>query len=180
MIEAALVAVIIALLVAAWGVYKSTKPDATADWQPHELMTAELMHIEQDLAGTLSTGHHLYGRPDRVYKTKSGQHIPVEYKTRMRQTVYPSDVAQLSLQAWLLGKNGYKPAQHGYVVVDTPKGREAHPVRLLGPEKSESLVARYLDILDGKTTPRATPGRKCESCGHASRCRADRGMRNGR
>lgn len=170
--EYALVLLVIVLLWLAW----RYRPVGSRNdgWEPLELKTARLLHIEEDMSAVTDDGTTVYGRPDRVYRTPDGLHIPVEYKTRRRASIYPSDVAQLSLHAWLLNKNGHPAAGHGYVVIQTPGGRSAHPVRLYQAYECERMISRYNAVAAGTRPARANRGRRCDKCGHKDRCWTDR------
>jgi CRISPR-associated exonuclease Cas4 len=134
------------------------RPHDNRIWLPDDLKQAKLVMI--------------VGRPDQVYRQSDGQHVPLEYKNRTLQRPYDTDIAQLSLQAWLLRKNGMATAAHGYVTIDSPRSgaRTNHQVALLNDEQCEALIQRYLDVISNKTIPKKAFGPKCRSCGHVRIC----------
>lgn len=152
----------------------------TQDWMPEELKAGKVALIERNLAADLPAGYAvgagdvdtLLGRPDLVIRIKQGLHVPVENKNRGSFAVFETDVAQLSLQAWLLRQNGMKTAPYGYVAVNNRRTGERRAVRveLRDDEYCLLLIARYIDLTSGRLMPRKSRGRKCESCGHRQRC----------
>jgi hypothetical protein len=83
------------------------------DWLPIELKTAKLVNVEEDLI--VDEPFPVIGRPDQVYRLKNGLHVPLELKNRDQYRIYDTDVAEISLRAWLLRKNGKKTASYGYM-----------------------------------------------------------------
>ncbi|AOJ79197.1 hypothetical protein WS86_00190 (plasmid) [Burkholderia savannae] len=155
----------------------------TQDWMPAELKAGKVALIERNLTADLPTGcavdasdvDTLVGRPDLVIRIQQGLHVPVENKNRNSFAVFETDVAQLSLQAWLLRQNGMKTTTYGYVAVNNRRTGERRAVRveLRDDEYCLLLVARYIDLSSGRLVPRKSRGRKCESCGHRQRCERD-------
>ena len=142
------------------------------DWLPPELETASVVMVEKQMA--CEAPYPVVGRFDQVYKTGDGLHVPVEGKNRDTHRVFQTDVAQLSLQAWLLRRNGYMTAPYGFVAVNSrvSGGRKAIKVDLLGELECEKMVTRFLAVRYGKTRPIKSLGPKCRSCGHKARCQS--------
>jgi len=140
------------------------------DWLPAELKAARLAQIEEDLV--VDEPFPVIGRPDRVYRLADGAHVPVELKNRTRHSIYETDIAEISLRAWLLRRNGKPTAEHGYVVINSRDTgtREATKVELRDDAFCERLIRRYIDIVEGRVVARKSRGPKCKSCGHFARC----------
>lgn len=159
------------------------------DWLPHELKTAKVLAVEQDAVvdvpsrswgergawGVIASRPiRLSGRFDQAYVLETGEVVPVEYKNRNGHTVYDTDVAQLSLQAWQLRQQGRRTAPFGFVVTRNRFNgkRKAHKVVPFDDDKCVGLIQRYLDVYSGQVKPHRKVGRKCDSCGHKERCNA--------
>lgn len=140
------------------------------DWMPDDLKSGRLVAIEKDLHA--DDPFPVVGRPDQVYRLANGLHAPVELKNRDSHSVYESDIAEISLRAWLLRKNGQPTAGHGYVVINnrTSGQRKAIRVALGGDAFCEALIGRYVALVEGRARPNKSPGRKCRSCGHLALC----------
>lgn len=161
------------VLVAAilWLQWISAKQTNDADWLPSELQGAVAAMIEQTLR--VDRPFPIVGRPDRVYRLADGLHVPLEYKHRTNTTIYDTEVAQLSLQAWLLRHVGNPTASFGFVVIDNPdtKRKQAVRVTLYDDVACERLIVRYLDLIEGRAKPRGTRrSKKCAKCGHQKYC----------
>jgi CRISPR-associated exonuclease Cas4 len=140
------------------------------DWLPAELASAKVVQIERTLF--MSEPFAVVGRPDQVFRLADGLHVPVENKNRNGHGVYASDIAQLSLQAWLMRKNGLETASFGFVAINdrlTGK-RVAKRVELKDDRYCEQLLVRYLDIVEQRVAPQKSRGAKCNSCGHRAAC----------
>lgn len=140
------------------------------DWRPAELKAGRVVMIEKDLR--MNRPYPVTGRPDQVYQLANGLHVPVEGKNRDTYHVYDTDIAQLSLQAWLLRHNGMPTAKHGFVAINhrqTGK-RRAIKVRLMDDECCSNLVERYLDVIECRVLPEKKFGPKCKACGHQMIC----------
>ncbi|OZA27581.1 MAG: hypothetical protein B7X93_08895 [Hydrogenophilales bacterium 17-61-9] len=139
-------------------------------WIPGELRRASLVYNETRMS--TSSPFPVVGRFDRVYRLGDGLHVPLEYKTRDVLRVYKSDLAQLSLQAWLLRRNGHKTASHGYVAIRErrPGRTKAFRVDLDSDADCESLIQRHVDLLEGRKTPTRVRDGRCRACGHADVC----------
>lgn len=142
----------------------------TTDWRPRELKQGELMMIEQDLRTRYP--YPVIGRPDQVYRLTNGLHVPVESKNRNHFTIHETDVAQLSLQAWLLRRNGLPTTSRGYLVINNRRTgkRRVLAVSLLNDAACERLIRRYLDVISKRIIPVKNYGRQCQSCGHSGIC----------
>lgn len=140
------------------------------DWLPDELKAGTLIMVERNLK--VSAPFRVIGRPDQVYRLKDRLHVPLENKNRDDHRVYDTDVAQLSLQAWLLRLNGMPTAPFGYVAINSRKTgvRKAIRVSLQDDAYCETLVRRYLAITAGQGEPRKVRGGKCKTCGHRDYC----------
>lgn len=140
------------------------------DWLPSELKAGKVVMVEKNLFAR--SPFPVVGRPDQVYRLPDGLHVPLENKNRDRHRVYETDVAQLSLQAWLLRRNGLPTAPFGYVAVNSrrTRARKAIRVDLRDDTYCERLIARYLDLTERRAPPRKDRGPKCETCGHRPLC----------
>lgn len=138
----------------------------TEDWLPPELAAARLALIEKDLF--CERPFRLAGRPDRVYVHQSGIMTPLEFKNRERFVTYQTDVAELSLQAWLLRRKGKRTSAYGYVTV-RQRSTGIHRclrVSLMSDKACEALIRRYQDVCSGRVEPQPCPPRRCGSCRH--------------
>lgn len=158
----------LALLLAAWTfmVWRGF----TQDWLPAELAAAKVAQVEKNLFA--NAPFPVVGRPDQVYRLPNGLHVPLENKNRDDHRVYETDVAQLSLQAWLLRLNGLETAPFAFVAINSRKTRKRRAIRveLRDDAYCEQLVARYLEIIERRAKPRKSRGRKCNTCGHRAEC----------
>lgn len=152
-----------------WWLYMAW-PGLSQDWLPDDLKAGRLVRVEEDL--TADEPEPVIGRPDQVYRLTTGLHVPVELKNRDSFTVYDTDIAEVSLRAWLLRKNGMDTAGHAYVVINNRKTgkRQAQSVELGDDAFCEKLIRRYIDLIAGHATPNMAHQGKCKSCGHRSRC----------
>jgi CRISPR-associated exonuclease Cas4 len=140
------------------------------DWLPDELKAGRVAQVERNLRA--DHPYRVIGRPDQVYRLPDGLHVPLENKNRDAHRVYETDIAQLSLQGWLLRRNGLPTAAFGYAVINsrTTRKRRAIRVELRDDAYCEQLIARYLAIIEGRAQARKSRGPKCKSCGHAGAC----------
>jgi hypothetical protein len=144
-----------------------------ADGLPLELQGAELAYAEQTFR---SRRHRFVARLDRAYRTPAGLQL-VELKTRARDTVYLSDIIELSAQRIAVEGETFEPvtADAWVVVEDIDSGRRLpHKVRLLDAREVASMRQRYGDILSGEVLhPRpAGLASQCALCHHRGRCAA--------
>lgn len=140
------------------------------NWRPADLKAGKVVLVEKNLF--TNAPFAVVGRPDQVVRLPNGQHVPVENKNRDFHRIYETDIAELSLQAWLLRLNGMPTASYGYVAANSRKTgeRRALKVELRGDAYCEGLIRRYLDLIEGRVKAKASRGRKCDTCGHRSVC----------
>ncbi len=140
------------------------------DWLPLELKDARLVYVEHNFF--VDAPFPVVGRPDQVYRLPDGRHVPLENKNRNSYRVYDGDIAQLSLQAWLLRELGKPTADFGYVVINHRRTgkRQAVRVSLWSDAACEKLIERYLTLIDKHAKPHKSLGPKCKSCGHRGVC----------
>jgi CRISPR/Cas system-associated exonuclease Cas4 (RecB family) len=134
------------------------------------LKDANLVYVEHNFF--VDAPFPVVGRPDQVYRLSDGRHVPLENKNRNSYRVYDGDVAQLSLQAWLLRELGKPTADFGLLAINHRQSgkRQAVRVPLWNDAACEQLIARYLALKEGKVLPRKSSGPKCTSCGHRTLC----------
>ena len=135
-------------------------------WLPNELKMARLRFVERDIF--VDKPYALAGRPDRVYALPNGLLTPLEFKNRNRFVTYETDIAELSLQAWMLRRCGHATSSHGYVTIrqrDTAEHRCLR-VSLLDDAQCLALIQRYRAIISGQVEPRTCPPNRCRSCRH--------------
>lgn len=141
------------------------------EWVPPSLRGANLSYAERTFRDRT---RGIVARVDRAYMTADG-YVLVEYKTRRRFTVYPSDIVELSAQRLALeGESGAKVSDIAYVAVKTPgsPGTRAVQVSLMPREKVLELRSRHVAIVDGRIEGQfaRTPA-ICESCAYRLDCR---------
>lgn len=161
----------LALLVGVWLIVAQwSGTDGRGDWRPTELRRAKLAHIERDLS--VQGTHLVVGRPDQVWRLKNGRHVPVELKTRARQIVWESDIAELSLQAWLLRQCGFATTSHGWVVIEDigSHSKSAHRVSLWSDQRCQAAIDRHVAIRTAAAAPKKVRGPKCRKCAYQARC----------
>jgi len=146
-------------------------PGFSQQWMPDELKGLQLVNIEKNIF--VSSPYPLAGRPDQVFFSPEFGHVPLEYKNRDNFSVYNTDIAQLSLQAWLLRISGRNTAGFGYVVINSRKMKERKTLRvdLYDDRKCEQIIERGIGIIEDRKIPRKSIGNKCNTCGHVTRCR---------
>lgn len=142
----------------------------TQDWRPLDLKEGKVVMVEDNLY--VEHPYRIIGRPDQVVKRADGVHIPVDAKNRDAYRVYATDIAELSLQAWMLRRHGLKTALHGYLAVTNRLTGQRKALRVtLGDDRyCENLIERYIILMEGRVPARRMSGRKCLSCGQRDRC----------
>lgn len=139
-------------------------------WLPADLRGAKLAMVERNVR--IEMPFRLAGRPDRVYRLTTGVLVPVENKNRDDHLAYHTDIVQLSLQAWLLRRQGMRTASFGFVVINSRRtGRRlALRVALLDDRACLRVITRYFDVIEGRAAPVKSRGAKCRTCGHREIC----------
>ena len=148
---------------------------------PAELRMAQLVASERDMSAWLD-GQKILVRPDQIYRTDKGLHVPSETKTRAAAVTYQYDVIELSLQrlAWAQKVGEGNVALHGYVRILPRAGAGARApvyrrVDLLGEGELKELLRRYQAILAGKVAPEAQKSpAACRGCSHRKVCKVSR------
>jgi CRISPR/Cas system-associated exonuclease Cas4 (RecB family) len=140
------------------------------NWLPSELRNGKLIAIEKSLHTDVP--YPVTGRFDRVYQLASGQHAPLEYKNRDITRLFESDRAQLSLQAWVLRRNGKPTAPFGFLVVRERKTGQKKAVKVdLGDDAyCERLIRRHIEVRSGRAKPNRARDGRCKACGHRDVC----------
>jgi CRISPR-associated exonuclease Cas4 len=146
--------------------------DARA-WLPQELRTAKLAYAERLFR---SNGRiRISARVDRAYRDQAGQLTLVELKTRGRDTIYPSDVFELSAQrVALMAATGEAVRERAYVLVERADrdGRRIHRVDLLTHAQVVALAERRQALLSGEAQARRTCIQGlCDGCAFLEPCR---------
>ena len=166
--------VLIAFALVIWWRCRRPRPQRDgAAWHPQELRTAKLAYAERLFR---SNGRiRISARVDRAYRDQAGQLTLVELKTRGRDTIYPSDVIELSAQrVALMAATGEAVSARAYVLVQgiDGEGRRVHWVDLLTQAQVASLAERHQALLSGEAHARRTCIRGlCDSCAFAKPCR---------
>lgn len=148
-----------------------------SDWLPGELRGAEIAYAEETFR---SQKLRLSARLDRAYRVNQ-EIVLVELKTRRFESVYRSDVIELSAQrVALMHEKGEPVSKQAFVFIEPPGGgsRVAKSVKLLEEEDVVSLMKRYECVRTGsvESLPARTI-RLCESCAYRNDCRARFGDR---
>lgn len=145
----------------------------THAWLPDELKGASVFKVERNII--TDRPYPVVGRPDQVFRLDNGDLVPVENKNRDDYRVYDTDIAQLSLQAWLLRKTGESTSSFGFVAINSRRTGRRRSIRVdLYPDSvCLRIIERYLDLEAGQVKPRKSKGGKCKSCGHRPKCYAN-------
>lgn len=144
---------------------------------PLELRRAELAFAELQFrtVGPMT----LHAKVDRAYRRRDGVFVLLELKTRTHAKVYLSDVIELSAQRVALATERCVPvAEHGYVLIQGPDGRQlgCRRVKLLSDREVLELAWRRLRLLTGEIAPRANGApHLCHGCAQRERCTAGPG-----
>lgn len=112
----------------------------------------------------------LCGTPDVVWIDHKGRLIVGDYKSRNGQQAYRAEIIQLSVYKLLLQKTQKRVvADFGYLYFSNGKRVK---VALLTEKEIINLYYRYLDIINGKSTPKSsTISNYCKFCSHyGKRC----------
>jgi hypothetical protein len=146
------------------------------DWLPPELHGAKLAYSEPRPMRILRPVP-VVAKVDRAYRHPEGDLSVVEFKTRPRHVVYPSDVLELSQQRLVLERSGRgKVRPVGFVVTELRGSgdRRTHRVRLLEQDDAVKAARRYKGIIEGTVMPRKTDNvRFCAKCAFVQECRPE-------
>ena len=143
---------------------------------PEPLVGAQLVLSESDIATNLPVPMH--GRVDQVFYSR-GWLIPIDTKTRKVVRVYPKDVIQLSVYAFILARTTMSlfgreipVASSGSVRIVSGRETTYVPVTLLSSAQVINLWNRYWELKKGgaKARPRPAADHVCVSCLKRSAC----------
>ena len=158
----------------AWQRRQSRKIQARENlWLTNELKQAKLTMVEQKWQ--VEYPYNIVGRFDRVYEFDiQGKKVlmPVDFKTRARDRVFDSDIAEVSLQAWMLRQSGFITSAHGYIVIkNTATGATTpHRFALKSDVECQHLIEHYFNLTSKRILAKQAPTFKCKGCSHHSRC----------
>lgn len=143
---------------------------------PRELRDATLVASERSLRIRVPVA--LHGDPDQVYRTAEGRMIVVDTKARLYGKVYPRDIVQVSVYAFML-KRGALPVAtsalhetYGYVRLKSPAGVRYERVRLLRDQEVLVLYQRYQDLRARQGAPAqfSPTEKRCSYCDRRRVC----------
>ena len=147
---------------------------------PPELKAGRLIMVEQEIY--VEQPYKISARLDQVYEiTYKGKTclVPADFKTRANPTrVYDTDIAEVSLQAWVLRHSAkkYHTAPFGYILIHNTTDKRMYPKKfnLLSDQECEDMIRRYFDLAKpgGHAVPNPLPAgsKKCVACSHKKRC----------
>ncbi len=140
---------------------------------PEALKDAELVFNEQTFSARIKElSIEFVGRPDRVYRTKDGLHHPLDIKTGA-PNVYFGHKQEVSLQAFLLRKNGYPTGNLGFL--SFPNAGKTESFRLFGDDKCLAWIREKLELpFRGDAPEKIQNANKCAKCGQQERCASNR------
>lgn len=142
-------------------------------WRPLGLQEAELIYVER-MFRTRSP-IRLVARVDRGYRQSDGSVVLVEFKTRLANRVYFSDVIELSAQRFAVEAEGNnRVTGHGYVLIQQPgsRRRTAHRVKLLTNDEVIALVKRREIILTSlRSAAYVRVPALCRECAFLTECK---------
>lgn len=137
---------------------------------PAPLIGAQLVLSEKDISTTLPVPMH--GRADQVFLSH-GWLIPVDTKTRKQVRVYPKDVIQLSVYAFILARASsaifgreFPVASTGYVRCVSGRNVTYVPVKLLPSTQIIVMWNRYWELKKrgAAAAPKVAADHVCVSC----------------
>lgn len=139
-------------------------------WSHPALQGKKLVYSEKMFR---SKRHGIVAKVDRGYL--AGDMIELlEFKTRDRHRVYPSDLIELSAQRIALeDDSGRSVNDAAYVLTESKLDgtRHLHAVTMLSREELLEIRRRYEALLTGRESPRpATSPALCRSCAYRSEC----------
>jgi len=182
MLTVALLTALAAVIAAFW-VARDADADAQRaagsleqDWLPQELHGATLAYSEPRPM-RIWRPVPVVAKVDRAYRHENGELTVVEFKTRLRHVVYPSDILELSQQRLVLERSGRgKVRGVGYVVTELrdSRDRKTHRVRVPDPDIAIEVAKRYIGIVDGTISAEKTKNtRFCTKCAYVRDCRPE-------
>lgn len=136
---------------------------------PSSLADAKLIFVEHDFSTVLeNAGVQFVGRPDRVYQDADGTCHPVQIKSGDNARVYQGHRIQLSLEAFLLRRNGYKT---GAAYVSFVECGVWEAVHLFDDARCVELILDRARLPNLEWPPLPIEQKaKCVKCEHRTRC----------
>jgi CRISPR-associated exonuclease Cas4 len=146
------------------------KGTVTETWLPGELHRAQLQIVETTYK--TEQPYRIAAKPDRAYRLPSGELVLMELKTRPGIRVFDTDIAELSLQAWVLRSLGERVKDHAYVAVLKHRSSRPKPERvsLLDDKACLKLIERCLELKTGAARPRSNASKHCLTCAYQTEC----------
>ncbi|WP_430869463.1 PD-(D/E)XK nuclease family protein [Cupriavidus basilensis] len=138
---------------------------------PRELRNAQLVYAERLFRAVGQVT--LTARLDRAYRLQDGSITLLELKTRAVHRWYPSDVIELSAQAYAIAvETGERVNRNAFVEVQGLDGRTTfHRVELLSIDEVEALILRRKALLAGEARAQyACSIRLCQTCAYFDQC----------
>lgn len=124
---------------------------------PTELGDARLVMNESPIS--IKHPIALHGTVDQVVELPDRSLVVIDSKTRRQQRVFSSDIAQVSLYAFMLRQLGHRVNGQGMIRVVTPGKVQFHPVSLLDDNACLGLYRRHQQISAGMIDPVCRCGR---------------------
>lgn len=135
---------------------------------PHELAEASLWLAEKEIA--CASPVPLHGKPDQVFKLKSGKLVVVDVKTHSR--VHRSDVMQMSVYRVILMGLGHDVENYGYVRAIVGGQEQFLRCDLYSTEIVVKGWNRHRGLMNGSIVPAPTKvALLCRGCGHKMECK---------
>lgn len=142
-------------------------------WGEGEFEGKRLIYTERVF---VSRRYGIVTRIDRAYLFEGSIEL-LEFKTRARHTVYPSDVIELSAQRVAVeDADGRAVRDVGYVLTESAQNasRKLHRVQLLARDEVLALRARRNQILEGQVEPKEAKSRGlCIDCAYRASCKPE-------
>lgn len=127
---------------------------------PRELQTSTLFMNEQSISMNAPVPYH--GKVDQVFKTSNGRLIIVDTKSRDSETLFTSDIYQMSVYRFILSRRyGSAVSMYGYLRISKGNYKPEITylrVRLLGDDAMIHLWHEYNGIREGEYKPECTCG----------------------
>jgi CRISPR-associated exonuclease Cas4 len=163
-------------VIAAWVLWRSWKIAAAQreeqNWLPARLRGATLSFSEKKFFA--DGPYPLVARVDRAYVTPDGETVLVDFKRRIANRAFASDIVEISAQrVAMLGNGIQRISLLAYVVVVDPGtgGSTPIPIELEDEDQIRERQHRFNAVRDGKIAPHsAASAAVCRRCGHRSYC----------